>query len=98
MPRSPFTDDWHAMQTSQFTYIMRTGDAQQRAAAIHVMRQTGYSEAQIRALYIDATMHADDVPPDFVPDVDVIETQREAQHPSDCLCAHCRTPNTPHGS
>jgi hypothetical protein len=92
MPRSPFTDDWHDLQTAQFAHTMRTGNATQRAAAVAVMREAGYSDDQIRGLYINATMHSDDVPPDFEPDMDIIEAGREVQHPADCQCARCHTP------
>lgn len=97
MPRSPFADDWHAAQEQHFQHILRTGDAGARRDAIALMQQAGYDEAAIQALYIRATMHMDDIPPDFVPDMEVIEKLREVQHPQDCTCPGC-TPRPKKGS
>lgn len=87
---SPFSTDWHAAQAAHFMHTCRTGNAQARAAAREAMSQAGYSDDEIAKLYIAATMHQDDLPDDFTPDVAVIERLREVQHPNDCTCPHCQ--------
>lgn len=87
---SPFADDWHDAQEAHFTHISRVGDAEAREKARAALTQAGYSDAQISELYVEATMHQDDLADDFLPDMSMIERLREVQHPNDCLCPSCR--------
>lgn len=93
---SIFGDQWRATQIAYFEQMMRTGNAEQRANACQIMRDSGFSDQEINDLYIQATMHLDDVPDDFVPDLEVIESLRQAAtpHPNECTCPTCR-PNLP---
>ncbi len=97
MPRySPFQDDWKQNLTEHYKQIVQTGNSTQRENGKLMMQQAGFTEKEISALYIEATMHLDDVPRDFVPDANMLEAQRSASepHPLECTCAACR-PFTP---
>lgn len=88
---SPFAQEWRASLEAFFAQTARTGNAQQRQDAMKLLLEAGYSEAAITDLYIRATMHADSLPDDFVPDLATIEAQREANraHPTECTCPQC---------
>ena len=81
------------MQVAYFQQMARAGDAAQRQHARDLMREAGFSDAEITAHYVDATMHMDHLPDDFTPDLDLIETKREAAkpHPFECTCPSCWT-------
>lgn len=88
--RSPFSDEWRQCQIENYQHMVRSGTPQQRADARAVMLDAGFDEAEVNALYVQATMHMDEVPDDFVPDAAVIEQLRQEPHPSDCTCPSCR--------
>lgn len=94
MPRpSIFADEWRDCQREHYKRTVRAGDAERRTQMADAMRRTGFSEAELSALYVAATMHVDDVPDGFVPDLDSLEAQRRQRafqpHPDECTCPSC---------
>lgn len=70
---SPFAGHWRASLREQYLYIVRIGDKRTEATLRALMiAQLGFSENDLRELYIRATMHVDAVGADFVPDADFV--------------------------
>lgn len=100
MPRpSVFSDEWRACQREHYKQTVRTGDVRRRAQLADALRSTGFSEAELSEMYLRATMHVDDLPDDFVPDLETLEAQRQERgmqpHPDECTCPSCVPPITP---
>lgn len=94
MPRpSVFADEWRDCQREHYKHTIRAGDAGRRAQMADALRSTGFSEAELSALYVAATMHVDDMPDEFVPDLEVLEAERRQRalqpHPDECMCPSC---------
>ena len=93
MPRpSIFDDDWHDCLTEHYKQVVSTEGASRRTDTREVMEQIGYSKGDLSSLYIEATLHIDVLPEDFVPDAEMIEAQRQAAeqvHPMECQCPGC---------
>ena len=90
---SPFASDWHDTLKNQFIRIARTGNDARLEGMIRLMEREGYSKEAINALYLEATLRTEDVDPDFVPDLDILEMKRaeRATHSAECSCPRCQT-------
>ncbi len=94
MPRpSIFDDEWRACQREYYKHTVRAGDSRRRAQMADALRSVGFSEEELSALYLAATMHVDDMPDDFLPDLDSLEALRQQRarqpHPDECMCPSC---------
>lgn len=92
--RSPFDEEWRESLAEQFKHAARLEGKTRRDALRQMLHELGFSEGQLRDLYIDATMHIDDLNADFLPDLDMIEHRRhrlEKNHPLECACPTCRS-------
>lgn len=85
-----FADDWREQQETQFQYIARVGTPEQRISMRIIMHDLGYTDEQLDLLYLHATMHQDELPLDFVPDVNLIDRLRNVRHPNECVCPACK--------
>lgn len=96
---SVFQSDRIACLLAQYRDVARGGDRVRLGHVAQVLRDEGFSEEQIVRLYIEATMHIDDVPEDFTPDLDAAVQLKESMdpHPLECSCPACkpRTPDKP---
>lgn len=70
--RSIFADEWRDCLRAQYRSVVRNDDQVTLKTLVGVMYEVGFSEAELRELYLQATMRADDVPDDFVPDMDIL--------------------------
>jgi hypothetical protein len=73
MTTNIFDDDWRDCLREQYLAVVRQQDATTRQSLMLVMYEVGFSEADLRELDIRATMHVDDVPDDFVPDMTLMQ-------------------------
>jgi hypothetical protein len=92
MPRpSPFADDWHDTLKNQFMRVARAGNDARLQSIMQLMLREGYSQEAINALYLEATLRTEDVDPDFVPDLDILDLKRaeRAAHSAECSCPRC---------
>ncbi len=94
---SIFSDEWRAQQEAHYQYVIRTGNAKRRNDIKQVMRDLGYDEQEIAQLYMQATMHVDDMPDDFVPDLETLEALRDEPHSNECRCPSCSDPGDLNG-
>ena len=68
-----FADEWRDCLREQYLYVVRENDHKTLVSLTQVLLDVGFTEAELRELQVIATMHVDDVAPDFVPDMDVLE-------------------------
>lgn len=72
---SPFSADWHDCLRAHFAYTVRMQDVRTEHTLSAVMQEIGFSEAELRELRVRATLRMEDVPPDFVPDLQALTEQ-----------------------
>ena len=75
---SPFADDWRDCLREHYRTVVRNEDRVTLRTLPTILNDLGFSEAELRQLYIEATMHVDTVSPDFLPDAEIIEAERTA--------------------
>lgn len=73
--KSPFSDDWRDCLRAHFTYTVRMQDVRTEHTLTAVMQEIGFAEAEMRELRVLATLRAEDMPPDFVPDLEALAVQ-----------------------
>ena len=73
MNQSPFADDWRASLREHYMDVIRRNDQITLRTLTGVMIETGFSEAELGELRVRATLRADQMPDDFVPDMDILE-------------------------
>lgn len=97
---SVFADDWRACLREQYKTTIRDNDHSTRESLKDVMYQTGFTDDDLRQLVLEATMHIDDAPDDFTPDLDRLQastpepapatdTPGFQPHPLECQCPSC---------
>ncbi len=84
---SVFFEEWLRSLREQYKYVVRKKDAITLPTLTAVMREAGFSEAELTQLRLEATMHVDDVGGDYVADMKVLDPGRG--HPAECLCPDC---------
>ncbi|HVU11932.1 MAG TPA: hypothetical protein VHD90_11670 [Phototrophicaceae bacterium] len=78
MPANIFAEEWRDCLRAHYTTVVRTNDHVTEKTLRTVMFEAGFSEEDLRQLYIQATAHVDDVADDFVPDMEFVEGKAEA--------------------
>jgi hypothetical protein len=96
MNDSPFTDEWRDCLREHYKETARADEKQTLKTLSAIMNRVGFREVELQDLYVQATMRADDMPDDFVPDIVGIPTpdaaaleQLENRHPLECQCPSC---------
>lgn len=77
---SVFADEWRACLREHFMDVVRNRDRSTEKSLISVMHEVGFSESELAELRVRATMHVDDAPEDFVPDLEVLEVEEATIH------------------
>ena len=72
---SIFTDEWRDCLRAHYTYVVRMSDHGTEKTLRGVMYEAGFSEDEVKQLYLLATAHVDDVGVDFVPDLELFEEE-----------------------
>jgi hypothetical protein len=105
-----FSDDWRSCLREQYKHVVRVDDSITRNSLTGVMYQVGFTDDELAQLRVEATMRVEDMPDDFVPDLNILENETipESQpaqspapefqpHPLECQCPACVEINmTPH--
>ena len=73
MAENIFADEWMECLEAHYMHVIRINDKVTEPSLSIVMHSAGFSDTQLSELRVRATMHVDDVSPDFVPDLDVLE-------------------------
>jgi hypothetical protein len=79
--KSPFADDWRDCLRAHFTHVIRTEDKRTEPTLTGVLLNAGFTEAELRELKLMATLHVDNVPADFVPDLEILQPQPPPEPP-----------------
>lgn len=77
---SPFADDWRECLGTHYQYTIRNQDAVTERTLTDVMRRVGFSDQQLAELRVLATMRAEEMPPDYVPDMELLTTLAQAEN------------------
>lgn len=102
---SIFSDDWRECLREQYKSVIKTADYVTLPSLTAVMQRVGFGEDELRQLRLEATMRAEDLPDDFVPDMQILDAAAEVQpeaplseaHPLECQCPSCMELNrVPH--
>ncbi|NDJ51820.1 MAG: hypothetical protein GYB68_01895 [Chloroflexi bacterium] len=96
--RTFFQDERLRSLRAQFKQVARSGDDERLDGITRILASEGLSQEEIASLYIQATMHQDDLPNDFEPDLERAKALKKQfdPHPLECSCARCqpRVPGT----
>ena len=63
-----FADDWRDCLREQYKYVIRQGDKRTEETLTNALHGVGFDDDELRALKLEATIRADDMPDDYVPD------------------------------
>lgn len=72
--KSPFRDDWLSCMRAHYVHVIRTNDTVTEKTLRGVLKSVGFSDSELTELYVEASMHVDQVGADFVPDPEMIES------------------------
>lgn len=93
---SVFEDEWRACLREQYKYVIRNGDHVTLRSLVPVLHEVGFTDDELAQLRIEATLRTEDVPDDFVPDLEILHTEPPAPidqvfqpHPLECQCPSC---------
>ena len=70
---SPFADDWRACLQEHYQQVLRNQDHRTEDTLTGVLQQVGFSEAELAGIRLLATIRADEMGPDFVPDFAAVQ-------------------------
>lgn len=95
MAQSVFTEEWRRCLKEHYKTVVRNGDKLTERTLVPVLHRVGFTDDELRQLYVEATMRADDMPDDFVPEMPPAPEMTEpekvvAPHPAECTCDVCR--------
>ena len=96
---SVFGNEWRRCLKEHYKYVVKKQDKRTETTLTPILQRFGFSETELKQLYIEATMRAEDMPDDFVPDMqqagagNVEENQAVESsfqvHPAECSCPSC---------
>jgi hypothetical protein len=84
MPKdSVFTDEWRRCLRAHYMDVIRRNDQITLKSLVRVMHDTGFNDDELAEMRVRATMRADDMPNDFVPDPRVFQAIAENALPDE---------------
>lgn len=96
MNQSVFFEEWRRCLQAHYQDVIQRRDGITEKSLVPVLYRVGFTQDELRTLYIEATMHVDAVGSDFVPSAEMVaptETVQEAPmfipHPAECSCPAC---------
>ncbi len=89
MSRSPFTEEWRSCLREHYKQTVRENDRATLETLNGVMANVGFREDDLRALVLEATIRADELPDGFVPPLDLLSQPLSNRHPAECACPQC---------
>ncbi|MGJ3240238.1 MAG: hypothetical protein ACFE0Q_16135 [Anaerolineae bacterium] len=96
---SVFADEWRRCLREHYKYVIKTNDTPTATTLTPILERFGFRSDELRQLEIEATIRADDMPDDFVPDMqppatESVEVVQQPQstfitHEAECTCPSC---------
>lgn len=98
---SVFTDEWRECLREHYKAVVREQDHVTLKSLVKVMYTVGFTDDDLNELKVLATMRADEMPQDFMPDLDIMEgaatptddtspgMEDFQPHPLECQCPSC---------
>ncbi|MEQ8672039.1 MAG: hypothetical protein RLP44_07870 [Aggregatilineales bacterium] len=96
---SVFSESWRECLREHYKQVVRNDDFVTKRSLVPVLHHVGFTEDELRQLEIMATMRADGLPEDFVPDLEILAEKPEPltataeapfqPHPLECQCPQC---------
>ncbi len=94
---SVFSGEWRRCLAEHYKYVIRNQDKGTEETLVPRLYESGFSEDELRVLYLEATMHVDDIPENFIPDARRATPQDSSvalettfqPHPAECTCPSC---------
>ena len=80
---SIFADDWRECLQAQYQHVVRNNDQITLRTLVPVMHDVGFSEDELRELAFQATLRAEDVADDFVPDMEIMSGAQPVARPDE---------------
>jgi hypothetical protein len=74
---SIFKDEWRECLRAHYMDVIRRDDQRTLKSLVRVMHDTGFGDDELAELRVRATMRADDMPEDFVPDMHVFQVNAD---------------------
>ena len=71
--KSIFADEWRDCLRAHYMTVVRNNDRITEKTLHGVMFEAGFTEAELTELTVRATMRAEDMDADFVPDLEILE-------------------------
>lgn len=72
---SPFATEWRDCLLAHYQNVLRNQDTLTESTLLGVLQEAGFSDEELAHFKVLATMRADDVGPDFVPDLDALQAE-----------------------
>jgi hypothetical protein len=72
---SPFTDDWRDCLRVHYQQVVRNQDHVTERTLVGVLHEVGFGDSEMAELKVLATVRADEMPADFVPDFEILQAQ-----------------------
>lgn len=79
---SPFASEWRECLRAHYQYVVRANDQPTLKTLTGVLHQVGFSDGELAELALRATMHVDDVPDGFMPDMTVMAAIAQVAAPA----------------
>ncbi len=100
---SVFSEEWRRCLREHYKHVIRTDDRVTRRSLEPVLESLGFREDELRDLYVAATLRAEELPDDFVPEglgpvsadapaaapEATTDPARNPAHPLECQCPEC---------
>jgi hypothetical protein len=74
---SIFTEEWRRCLRAHYMDVVRRDDQVTLKTLVRVMHDTGFSDDELAELRVQATMRADEMPDDFVPDTRIFQVNAD---------------------
>lgn len=78
---SIFNDEWRKCLREHYQDVIRRNDKVTLPSLRNVLLRVGFTTDELKDLYMRATMHADDLPEGFMPDLSALEDDAPAFAP-----------------
>lgn len=81
-----FAEEWRRCLREHYKYVIRQHDKVTEKTLVGVLHRVGFTDDDLRQLYLEATLRTEDMRGDSLPDLHKLPYQ---MHPAECACAAC---------